>query len=165
MSYLACNNGCPLSDTIHSSIIVSSEIIDRGTKAVRHRSFAWVGLLVIITVGALLSSGCVPGATIARMDGFNNQWRGFDSLKSEHFSPYETEIKVKVVVVSSPDETGYPNAAGTYSHPEGVIRIVGKMIRGKIILCPAVIGHEFQHALQYQDGHFVDPDKLAEYGY
>jgi hypothetical protein len=92
-------------------------------------------------------------------------WKGFNSLQSEYFAPYETEIKVKVVVVASPSETGYPGAAGTYSHPQGIITILGKKVNGKRVLCPAVIGHEFQHALEYQDGHFANPDKLEEYGY
>jgi hypothetical protein len=53
-----------------------------------------------------------------------------------------------------------------YSHPSGVIRIVGKRINGKIVLCPAVLGLEVQHALEYQDfGKFVNPDKLEEFGY
>lgn len=99
------------------------------------------------------------------MDGFNLQWKGFNSLNGDSFPPYEAEIKVKVIVVSSAAEMGYPGAVGTYSHPQGIIRVVGKLINGKLILAPAVIGHEIQHALEYQDGHFVNPDKLAEYGY
>jgi hypothetical protein len=74
---------------------------------------------------------------------------------------------VKVIVVENAKAIGYPGAAATYSHPEGVIRIIGKKINGKIVLCPSVIGHEIQHALEYQDrdGEFVNPDKLEEYGY
>jgi hypothetical protein len=110
--------------------------------------------------------GCAPAAaTVARMDGFDAQWRGFNSLKGDPNLRYETEIKVKVIVVGDMADIGYPGAAATYSHPEGVIRIVGKRINGKIVLCPAVIGHEIQHALEYQDGEFANPDKLDEFGY
>jgi hypothetical protein len=120
----------------------------------------------IIALMVACYSGCVTAAaTVARMDGFDAQWRGFNSLKGDPTLHYETEIKVKVIVVGNMADIGYPGAAATYSHPEGVIRIVGKKINGKIVLCPAVIGHEIQHALEYQDGGFANPDKLDEYGY
>jgi hypothetical protein len=125
-------------------------------------------LLVVVLFAALLG-GCAMGpapATVARMDGFDAQWRGFNSLKTDRFGAYETEIKVRVVIVDDMKDIGYPGAAATYSHPSGVIRIVGKKINGKIVLCPAVLGHEVQHALEYQDfGQFANPDKLEEYGY
>ncbi len=120
----------------------------------------------IIALAVACFSGCGPAAaTVARMDGFDSQWRGFNSLKGDPTLHYETEIKVKVIVVGNMADIGYPGAAATYSHPEGVIRILGKKINGKIVLCPAVIGHEIQHALEYQDGGFANPDKLEEYGY
>jgi hypothetical protein len=120
----------------------------------------------IFALAVACCCGCAPAAaTVARMDGFDAQWRGFNSLKSDPDLHYETEIKVKVIVVGNLADIGYPGAAATYSHPEGAIRIVGKRINGKIVLCPAVIGHEIQHALEYQDGGFANPDKLEEYGY
>ena len=163
--YYASHNGLELSDNSSSNFITSSEILYRGIKIIPRRLLTWGVSLMMVAITILLVAGCVPGATVARMDGFNIQWRGFDSLKSEYFAPYETEIQVKVIVVSQLSETGYPGAAATYSHPQGIIRILGKMINGKLVLCPSVIGHEFQHALEYQDGHFANPDKLAEYGY
>ena len=136
--------------------------LDRTGKVVIRRHL-WCCFL--ISVIAALHTGCVPAATIARMDGFNAQWRGFASLPASSSLDYETEIKVKVIVVGGSSQTGYPGAAATYSHPDGIIRIIGKMVNNKIVLCPAVIGHEIQHALQFQDRHFVDPDKMEEYGY
>jgi hypothetical protein len=99
------------------------------------------------------------------MEGFDAQWRGFISLKSEPLPTYETEIKVKVVVVGNMADIGYPGAVANYSDPEGVLRIAGKRINGKIILCPSDIGVEIQRALEQQDGGFANPDKFAEYGY
>jgi len=120
----------------------------------------------VVALAAALHIGCVaPAATVARMDGFNAQWRGFNLLKGDADLYYETEIKVKVVVVGDPAKLGYPGAAGTYSHPEGIIRILGKKINGKIVLCEAVLGHEIHHALQFQDGGFADPDKFEESGH
>jgi hypothetical protein len=124
----------------------------------------WV-LWVLIAVALWMLSGCTSLATMERREGFNQQWSGFARLPSSPDLYHETEIKVKVVVVGDPAQTGYPGAAGTYSHPEGIIRIVGKVVNGKIVLCEAVLGHEIGHALQYQDGGFANPDKYEEYGY
>ena len=135
---------------------------ERAVRAVGRRPL-WFCFLIVLIAG--LFTGCVPTATIARMDGFNAQWRGFASLPSDPSLSYETEIKVKVIVVGDSSQTRYPGAVATYSHPDGIIRIMGKMVNGKIVLCPAVIGHEIQHALQYQDGQFVNPDRMEEYGY
>ncbi|MHB8772519.1 MAG: hypothetical protein ACYC7J_16115 [Syntrophales bacterium] len=122
--------------------------------------------LIIFAAAAACLVACGPAAaTVARMDGFDAQWRGFNTLKGDPTLYHEAEIKMKVIVVGDLADIGYPGAAATYSHPEGVIRIMGKKINGKIVLCPAVIGHEVQHALEYQDGNFANPDKLEEYGY
>lgn len=127
-------------------------------------------LLAASLLVAVLFSGCVtirsPG-TVARMEGFEAQWRGFKSLKSEPFGIHETEIKVRVVVVEDMADMNYPGAVGTYSHPEGIIRIVGKKVKGKLILNPSILGHEIQHALEYQDplGIFINPDEMDRYGY
>lgn len=144
------------------------------TEAGRHRRkrrVSWLAVwLTALVLLAALCNGCVtiraPG-TVARMEGFDAQWRGFRSLKSEPFGIHETEIKVKVIVVEDMADMKYPGAVGTYSHPEGVVRIVGKKVMGKLILNPSVLGHEIQHALEYQDsyGAFINPDRMDEYGY
>ena len=120
----------------------------------------------MIAAAVACCSGCGPAAaTVTRMEGFDAQWRGFISLKGDPLPRYETEIKVKVIVVGNMADVGYPGAVANYSHPEGVIRIAGKRINGKIILCPSDIGLEIQRALEQQDGGFANPDKFAEYGY
>ncbi len=108
----------------------------------------------------LLLFGCASAATVARMDGFNSQWRGYDAVKG---TPAKHTATVTVQVVVG-DNVGYPGAVGTYSHPHGIIRIKGKTVGGKIIVCEAVLGHEVLHALQFQDGNFVNPDTLTENG-
>lgn len=103
--------------------------------------------------------GCAPAATVARMDGFNSQWRGFDSIKGE--SAQKT-AKLTLEVIVGDLETGW---AGSYSHPQGIIKVRGKIVNGKIVLPEAVLGHEVIHALQFQDGGFHDPDHLTEMGF
>ena len=112
----------------------------------------------------LMLMGCASQATVLRVEGFNAQWQGFRSLDGEPFGIHEADINVRVIVVEDRADIGY-NAAGTYSHPQGIIRIVGKKINGKIVTSPSVLGHEVQHALEYQGDGFVNPDRLADYGY
>jgi len=123
--------------------------------------------LTALVIMVAIVSGCTSQATILRRDGFNLQAQGFRALTSEPFGRYEKEIRVRVIVVEDMADMNYHGAVGTYSHPEGIIRIVGKKVKGKIILNPSVLGHEVQHALEYQDpqGVFVNPDKMEEYGY
>jgi len=119
-----------------------------------------------IAIFAALYIACANQATELRRDGFNLQWQGFRSLDSERFYPFATDIVVRVVVVPERADMPISGAAGTYSHPQGVIHVVGKMVKGKVIVPPSVIGHEAQHALEYQgNGRFVNPDKLQDYGY
>lgn len=156
------SKGAQAFETVSNTPGRSRRKLDRTGKFVSRRPL-WCCFLILVI--AALHTGCVPSATLARMDGFNAQWRGFASLPADPGLHYETEIKVKIIVVGDSSQTGYPGAAATYSHPDGVIRIIGRMVNNKIVLCPAVIGHEIQHALQFQDGNFVDPDKMEEYGY
>jgi len=85
-------------------------------------------------------------------DGFNSQWRGYQLLEGTPASA-ETEIRVKVIIGDLPAPLG-----GTYSHPQGIVRIPGKLVNGKIVVPAGVLGHEIQHALQFQDGRFSNPD-------
>ncbi len=119
--------------------------------------------LMILLAFLAMSTGCVPAATVARMDGFNSQWRGFAAIPG---APASREATITVRVIVGDDIGGYPQAAGTYSHPQGIIHIRGKVAPdGTVVLCESVIGHEVMHALQYQVGGFINPDKLTEIGY
>jgi hypothetical protein len=113
-----------------------------------------------IILYALLLSACaplIPLSTQLREDGFNRQAAAFERLRGDK-TYAETEIRVKVIVTEN-----IPNGwAAAYSHPEGIIWIKGKVVKGKIVVPTAILGHEVGHALQYQDGHgrFVDPDEM-----
>ncbi len=112
-----------------------------------------------LLVGILFFLTACATPTTARIDGLNSQGRGFEMLPSEPFEPFTATVKVRVRII--PQDT----KGGTYWHPEGLIVVQGKMVNGMIITCPAIVGHELQHALQYQDGRFYDPDRAEEYGY
>jgi len=118
--------------------------------------------LAHIALGIYLATliGCVPGYRVAMQDGFDAQWRGYSQIDGDP-AQAETVLTVRIIVTQ---DTMYPGAAGTYSTAPagspGTIRLMGKWVDGKILLCPAVIGHEIMHALEYQDGRFINPDRF-----
>lgn len=122
-------------------------------------------LAIALSALMLMLMGCASQATALRVEGFNAQWQGFRSLSGEPFGFHEAEIRVKVIVVEDRGQMPIAGAAGTYSHPQGVIHLLGKNVSGKLIVPPSVLGHEIQHALEYQGTGFVNPDRLADYGY
>ena len=113
----------------------------------------------------LMLMGCANQATVLRADGFNLQWQGFRSLDGEPFGIHEADINVRVIVVEDRGQMPIAGAVGSYSHPQGVVHVIGKKIRGKILLPEAVTGHEFIHALQFQslDGSFANPDEYWKF--
>jgi hypothetical protein len=138
-------------------IYIANQRRDRRT--VCARIAAVCGIVALIGLLALCS-GCMSAATQARRDGFNSQWRGFSLIKG---APAEHTVDITVRVIVTEDLP--PGVAATYSHPQGVIRIIGKKIGNGTVLCESVIGHEFLHALQYQTEGFANPDTLSEMGY
>ena len=118
--------------------------------------------LAHIALGIYLATliGCAPGYQVAMRDGFDAQWRGYSQIVGDP-AQAETMLTVRLIVTQ---DMGLPGAAGTYSTAPagspGTIRVVGKLVDGKIMLCPAVIGHEIMHALAYQDGRFINPDRF-----
>lgn len=109
----------------------------------------------------LFLTGCTSITTQLREDGFNRQWAAFERIQGDR-TYAEAEIRVKVIVT----ENMPAGWAGSYSHPQGVIRIRGKMVNGKIVVPSCVLGHEVEHALQFQTGgKFLNPDELKQLGY
>lgn len=122
-------------------------------------------LAIAISAFLLMLMGCASQATVLRVEGFNAQWQGFRSLDSEPFGIHEAEIRVKVIVVEDRAQMPIAGAVGSYSHPQGVVHVLGKKVKGKILLPEAVTGHEFIHALQFQslDGSFANPDEYWKF--
>ena len=126
-----------------------------------------MNLLPLILLSLLVA--CTPLSTQLREDGFNRQWRAFDSIQGEAFETVEVDLQIRVVVV--PDiariqqESELPGVCGAYFQYKKMMMIPGKMVKGKIIVPGAVLGHEVEHALQRQDpqGRFVDPDLMRRY--
>jgi hypothetical protein len=42
--------------------------------------------------------------------------------------------------------------------------VFGKMVNGKIIMNQVILGHEFNHLLNFENPKIADPDKLDDLG-
>ncbi len=109
--------------------------------------FALAALVILYAV----LEGCTPLSTQYREAGFNQSWEGWRLLQGQP-AYAETEIRVKVIVGG--DRCTY-SAGGAHDRE---IRVPGKWVDGKIVPAPC-LGHEVEHALQFQDGRFYNPDR------
>jgi len=112
-------------------------------------------MVLCLAVALLFLIGCSYGRALTPTERFNVTWQEYLSIPG---TPASHVAKLSVTIVVTED-INYPAAAATYQHPQGVIRIKGKVVGGKILLCESLLGHEVLHALQQQDGIFVDPDE------
>jgi hypothetical protein len=68
--------------------------------------------MILFAIAALalyfLLTGCAPAATVARMDGFNSQWRGFEAVRGE---PATKSAKITLEVIVGELQKGW---AGSY---------------------------------------------------
>jgi len=116
-------------------------------------------------------TGCVSLATDCRKHGFNIIQKGFVSLE-ELPNLHEVVIikNVKVHIVGHRRLFGWDRAAAYgspvagYANRKNEIWIFGRILKGKIVLNQAVLGHELNHLLNFENPKIADPDKLDDLG-
>lgn len=126
-----------------------------------------------VMLSALLysASGCVPLATDVRKEAFRHFDRSFASLDE---TPGLNEVidlgGVKVHVVGHRQFFNYQRAAAYgspvvgYATSNNEIWIFGRMVRGRIVVNQAVLGHELMHLLNFKNPRVADPDRLDDLG-
>ena len=131
-----------------------------------HRIF---GLICIGLVFSLI--GCVTLATDLRKEGFNIIQKGFASL-DETPNLHEV-IKLKDVTIHIVGSrklfdwniaAAYGSPVVGYANTKNEIWIFGKVVGGKIIVNQAILGHEFDHLLNFHSSTIANPDQLDELG-
>ena len=135
----------------------------------RHRNHALYGLILTGLIYGL--AGCVPLATDVRKEAFRTFDKSFDSLGE---SPTLNEVidlgGVKVHVVGHRHFFNYRKAAAYgspvigYATSNNEIWVFGKVVRGKIVINQAVLGHELMHLLNFKNKAIADPDRLDDLG-
>lgn len=179
MLFFDYNDDLPLSDPLYSNFINPVEKIDRVIKlfsALRNPSgmfhlcvYKISGLFFIGIVFLLI--GCTAVATDRRKEGFDALQRGFNSIPE---TPEIHEVvvlkEVKVHIVGSRKLFNWNVAAAfgspvaAYANTENEIWIIGKMVKGKIIVNQAILGHELEHLLNFKENKVANPDELDALG-
>ena len=110
-------------------------------------------------------------ATDLRKSGFDTIQKGFSSLQKRP-ELHET-IRLRNVVVHIVGDRKYFNwdRAAAYGSPiEGYattkneIFVFGRVVNGKVIVNQAILGHELNHLLNFQNVNIANPDKLEDLG-
>jgi hypothetical protein len=124
-------------------------------------------MAIAVTV---LFIGCAPLATDYRKQGFASINKGFAKLPDSPDLYEEIVIdRLKIIIVGSREQFKWTNArqAGSrisaYATTKNEIYIIGKQIGGKIVFDQAVLGHELNHILNYNNPIVVNPHQLDKF--
>lgn len=135
-----------------------------------HRKFISVTICAVLFPAFLLIS-CVPLATDLRKIGFNEIQKGFASLDKTPNLHEVIELKnVKVHIVGDrkffkwDQAAAYGSPVAGYATSKNEIYVFGKMVKGKIVLNQAILGHELTHLLNFKNSNIGNPDKLDDIG-
>lgn len=133
----------------------------------KHREYFYpINLLFILS---FLATSCAPLASDYRKEGFKFLHRSFESFETEKDLNITVVLKsVKVHIVSDRKYFRWEKAAeygspiAGYATSGNEIFIFGKRLGNKIIVNQAILGHELNHLLNFQDPKIANPDELDE---
>jgi len=117
-------------------------------------------------------AGCVTMATDRRKEGFDTLQKAFASVQ-ETPDLHEVIIlkEVKVHIVGSRKHfnwdvaAAYGSPVAGYANTNNEIWIMGKVIKGKVVVNQAILGHELEHLLNFNNGRIANPDELDALGF
>ncbi len=116
-------------------------------------------------------TGCVSHATDARKLGFDIIQNGFASIKESPSLNKVIELEnVTIHIVGhrryfdNEVAAAYGSPVAGYANTKNEIWLFGKIVDGKIVLNQAILGHELNHLLQFNDKNIAHPDKLDDLG-
>ena len=128
-----------------------------------------IGFICLALVCAL--TGCVSLATDCRKQGFNIIQRGFVSLEESpnlHQVIVLKNVKVHIVghrrLFSWGRAAAYGSPIAGYASRRNEIWVLGRIVKGKIVVNQAILGHELNHLLNFKNRKIANPDKLDELG-
>jgi len=127
--------------------------------------------ILFCLVGLWSLAGCSSHVTDYRKMGFDFIQQGFASIENtpDVYEIIELE-KVRVYVVGDRKHFNWEKAAAYgspiagYANTHNEICLFGKRVGDKIIVNQAVLGHEFNHLLNFKNSKIADPDKLDNMG-
>ena len=132
------------------------------------------GTYIAFIIGLAVLIGCVPMATDLRKVGFNELQKGFASLeKTPELQNLHEVVELKNVKVHVVGDRKYFNwdRAAAYGSPiagyattKNEIFVFGRLIKGKVVINQAILGHELNHLLNFRNSKIANPDKLDDLG-
>jgi len=118
---------------------------------------------------SILFSSCAPLASDYRREGFNFLQRSFESFKTTKDLNVTVVLKnVKIHIGSDRKHfpwdkaSAYGSPVAGYATSGNEIFVFGKRLGGKIIVNQAILGHELNHLLNFQDPKVSNPDELDQ---
>ena len=121
-------------------------------------------LLILLS---LLMTSCAPLASDYRKEGFNLVQRAFESyLVTDDFSMVVNLKNVRVHIVSDRKYFKWDKASASdspvvgYATTGNEIFVFGKRLGNRIVINQAILGHEFNHLLNFKNPLVANPDKL-----
>lgn len=127
--------------------------------------------LIIAIIGwSLILSGCA--LSDIRKEGFNTYQAHFTAIndEGETFHKVIKIDKVEVHIVTDRSQFEWEKASNprscivAYADTDNKIWLLEKKVDGKIVVNQAILGHEFNHLLNFTDGTVADPNRLDELG-
>ena len=120
---------------------------------------------------AFILGGCASYVTDCRKQGFNLIQKGFASIEETEDVYEVVELKnVKVYVVGNRRQFNWDKAAAYgspiagYANTNNEICLFGKRVGDKIVVNQAILGHEFNHLLNFANPKIANPDELDDLG-
>lgn len=126
----------------------------------------------LMCIGLLFSMiGCVTLATDCRKQGFDIIQKGFASLDETpdlHEVIHIKNLTVHIVGSRRLFDWNVAAAWGSpvagYANTKNEIWLFGTVVKGKIVVNQAILGHEFKHILNFNNPIIANPDQLDELG-
>lgn len=126
-----------------------------------------MGLISLLFVLLILLASCAQFASDYRKDGFYLRQTAFESCEAANDLNMVVELKnVRVHIVSDRKYFEWKKAAADDSRMLGYattgneIFVFGRKLGNKIVVNQAIIGHELNHLLNYQNSTVANPDRL-----
>ncbi len=126
-----------------------------------------VRILLIAIAMAIFFIGCAPLATEYREQGFSYIQKGFAQLPDSPDLYEEIVIdSLKIIIVGSREHFKWTKARQAdsrvlgYATRKNEIYLFGKRIGDKIVVNQAILGHELNHILKFNNPKVANPHQL-----
>ncbi len=127
----------------------------------------YMGLINLLFLLIILLASCAQFASDYRKDGFYLMQTAFDSSEAAEDLNMVVDLKnVRVHIVSDrkyfewEKASAYDSRMLGYATTGNEIFVFGRKLGNKIVVNQAILGHELNHLLNYQNSIVANPNRL-----